>query len=196
MNREQYSSTFDAGLSISGSFAVPPPGSHGGSGRDEDFQKLLARIAAKAGERSGSRALIQFFCNAAREFFKVTGVYFWRCELADELVGEQADGKLVERFIGMRLGPEQSVVTASAVRQRRTMWANHVEPGAFPAAKEFDVRSLMAAPLLVFNEVIGAVTFLHDSDDNFFSDELAAKATILAGQLGTLLEAEKEHSHE
>src|SRR5438309_10065463 len=47
----------------------------------------------------------------------------------------------------------------------------------------------MAAPLVVFNEVIGATTFLHDSDENFFNEDLAAKATILAGQLGSLLEA-------
>jgi two-component system NtrC family sensor kinase len=47
----------------------------------------------------------------------------------------------------------------------------------------------MAAPLVVFDEVIGAVTFLHDSDDGFFNEDLAAKATILAGQLGSLLEA-------
>ena len=150
---------------------------------------MLARIAAKAGERSGSRALIQLFCEGTREFFKVPGVYFWRCQLADELVGEQADGKLAERFIGMRLRPEQSVVTAAAVRQRRTMFANHVEPATFPATKEFEARSLMAAPLLVFNEVMGAVTFLHDADDNFFSEDMTAKATILAGQLGSLLEA-------
>ena len=39
------------------------------------------------------------------------------------------------------------------------------------------------------NEVIGAVTFLHDSIDDFFNEDLAAKATILAGQLGSLLEA-------
>jgi two-component system NtrC family sensor kinase len=47
----------------------------------------------------------------------------------------------------------------------------------------------MAAPLVVFDEVIGAVTFLHDSEDEFFNEDLAAKATILAGQLGGLLEA-------
>src|SRR6202040_1455591 len=47
----------------------------------------------------------------------------------------------------------------------------------------------MAAPLVVFDEVIGAVTFLHDSEDEFFNEDLAAKATILAGQLGSLLEA-------
>jgi PAS domain S-box-containing protein len=47
----------------------------------------------------------------------------------------------------------------------------------------------MAAPLVVFEEVIGAVTYLHDSDEEFFDENMAAKATILAGQLGSVLEA-------
>jgi two-component system NtrC family sensor kinase len=47
----------------------------------------------------------------------------------------------------------------------------------------------MAAPLVVFDEVIGALTFLHDSEEEFFDEDLSAKATILAGQLGSLLEA-------
>jgi two-component system NtrC family sensor kinase len=160
-------------------------------GSDEDFQKLLLRIAALAGGRSDSTTLIRLFCRATREFFKVSGVYFWRCQSADELVGEQADGKLSDRFFGMRLLSDQSAVTAEAVRQRRTIFANGVRSQAFSAAFEFEARSLMAAPLMVFNEVIGAVTFLHDSNDDFFGDDLAAKATILAGQLGTLLEASR-----
>jgi two-component system NtrC family sensor kinase len=89
----------------------------------------------------------------------------------------------------MQLGPNQSTVTAEAVRQRRTIFANHVPPERFPLAREFGALSLLAAPLVVSNEVIGAATFLHDSDASFFNEDLAAKATILAGQLGSLLEA-------
>jgi PAS domain S-box-containing protein len=189
VNREPYSSSFGAAFSISGGSPVIPPESSFATGSDESFQKLLLRIAGKAGERCGAHSLIRFFCQTTREFFQVSGVYFWRCHFADELVGEQADGKLAERFAGIRLRPDQSAVTAEAVRQRRTIFANHVKSAAFPAAMEFEARSLMAAPLMVFNEVIGAVTFLHDSNPEFFNDDLAAKATILAGQLGSLLEA-------
>ncbi|MGB0007364.1 MAG: PAS domain-containing protein [Candidatus Sulfotelmatobacter sp.] len=123
-----------------------------------------------------------------REFFQCSGVYFWRRQTGDELVGEQADGKLAERFIGLHLLPQQSAVTADAVRLRRTLFANHVQ-SSVPALQEFGARSLMAAPLVVFDEVIGALTFLHDSEDEFFEEDLSAKATILAGQLGSLLEA-------
>jgi len=157
---------------------------------DEAFQNLLLRIAAKAAGRSDAASLIQLFCHATREFFHVSGVYFWRRHAGDELVGEQADGKMAENFIGMRLLPQQSAVTAEAVRTRRTTFVNRIPATpAFPTAHQFEARSLMAAPLVVFDEVIGAATFLHDSEEGFFNDDLAAKATILAGQLGSLLEA-------
>jgi two-component system NtrC family sensor kinase len=188
VNTEADSSNFGAGLSISGGSPIIPPETSFAPGSDEGFQKLLVRIASKAGERPGAHSLIQFFCQATREFLQVSGTYFWRCNFADELVGEQADGKLADRFIGIRLRPDQSAVTAEAVRQRRTIVANHVNSAAFTAATEFEARSLMAAPVMVFNEVIGAATFLHDSSNDFFNENLAAKATILAGQLGSLLE--------
>ena len=157
---------------------------------DDSFQNLLLQIAAKAAERADAHSLIQFFCNAARQFFQVSGVYFWRLGANGELVGEQAAGKKSDDFIGMRLLPQQSAITAEAVRKRQTMFINRVEAGpALIAAREFAARSMMAAPLVVFDEVIGAATFLHDSSDDFFNDDLAAKATILAGQLGGLLEA-------
>ncbi len=191
MNQEHFSSIVGAALSISGGSALIPPENKFVPGSDEAFQKLLLRIAAKASERPDADALIRLFCQATREFFRVSGVYFWRCHFADELVGEQADGKLAEQFVGIRLRPDQSTVTSEAVRQRRTIFANHVNAANFPAAFEFEARSLLAAPLMVFNEVIGAVTFLHDSRDDFFSEDLAAKATILAGQLGSLLEASR-----
>lgn len=189
MNRESYSPSFGAAFSLPEGSPVIPPERSFAAGSDESFQKLLLRIAAKAGQRCSPQELIQFFCRATREFFQVSGVYFWRSQFADELVGEQADGKLADRFGGLRLRPDQSAVSAEAVRQRRTIFANHVQSGAFSAAAEFEARSLMAVPLMVFNEVIGALTFLHDSNEAFFSDDLAAQATIVAGQLGSLLEA-------
>ena len=157
---------------------------------DDAFQKLLLRIAANASERPSATSLIQFFCHATREFFQVSGVYFWRRHSGDELVGEQADGKLAERFIGIRLLPQQNANTAEAVRQRRTIVVDREQISqTIPALRQFESRSLMVAPLVVFDEVIGATTFLHDSEEGFFNDDLAAKATILAGQLGSLLEA-------
>jgi PAS domain S-box-containing protein len=157
---------------------------------DDAFQKLLLRIAAKAAERADPGSLIHLFCRASREFFQASGVYFWRRHSGDELVGEQADGKLAERFIGIRLLPQQGAVTTEAVRSRRTIFINQMKLSTtVPVLRQFEPRSLMAAPLVVFDEVIGAATFLHDSDEGFFNEDLAAKATILAGQLGSLLEA-------
>jgi PAS domain S-box-containing protein len=178
-----------AAVSFSGHNPVFSQGASFTPGSDEGFQRLLLRIAAAGNERSDAGGLIRLFCRSARDFFQVSGVYFWRCHAGDELRGEQADGKMAERFVGLRLRSGQSTVTAEAVRQRRTIFANHVNVAAFPLAGEFGARSMLAAPIVVFNEVIGAATFLHDSDPDFFNADFAAKATILAGQLGSLLEA-------
>ncbi|MFZ0318791.1 MAG: PAS domain S-box protein [Candidatus Sulfotelmatobacter sp.] len=169
--------------------STPSPGGRAHANFDDAFQNLLLLISAKAAQRSDVNSLIQLFCRITRDFFQCAGVYFWRRHAGDELVGEQADGKLAEHFPGLRLLPQQSAVTADAVRSRRTIFVNHAPPAVVPALQEFGARSLLAAPLVVFDEVIGAVTFLHDSDDDFFTADLAAKATILAGQLGSLLEA-------
>ncbi len=189
MNREDYSSVIGASIGTSGRSPLLPPAGGIAVGTDEDFQKLLLRIAALAGGRSDSNTLIRLFCHATREFFQASGVYFWRCQSVDEVVGEQADGKMEDRFIGMRMHVERSAVTFEAIRQRRTVFANHLHSPAYMLSSEFGAHSLLAAPLMVFNEVIGAVTFLHDSVDDFFNEDVAAKVTILAGQLGTLLEA-------
>ncbi len=189
MDREQVPLTTRDALNLLRGASPLPPGSNPARGSDDDFQKLLLRLAAKASERADAGSLIQFFCRATRQFFQVSGVYFWRRHAGEDLVGEQADGKLEDRFIGMHLRPQDSAVTAEAVHRRRTIFSNQVHSAMFPAAHQFEARSLMAAPLVVFNEVIGAATFLHDADENFFNEDLAAKATILAGQLGSLLEA-------
>jgi len=188
VDREPQLPSIGADVSPSVSSSIPPAEDRSFSASDDGLEKLLLRIVDKSGERADSSQLIQQFCRATREFFDLSGVYFWRCQAGDELVGEQADGKLAARFVGLRLRPLESAVTAEAVRQRRTIFANHLNT-AFPIAREFEARSLLAAPLLVSNEVIGAVTFLHDSHQEFFNDDLAAKATTLAGRLGSLLEA-------
>ena len=45
--------------------------------------------------------------------------------------------------------------------------------------------------MVVGNETIGAATFVHCTDPDFFNEDLAAKATILAGQIGSLLETSR-----
>jgi PAS domain S-box-containing protein len=160
--------------------------------RSEDaFQKLLLRFSEAAAVGTPSPALIQLFCRSTREFFQVDGAYFWRFATPEELVGAEADGLMAESFRGLRLKARDSAVAAEAVRQRKTVYINRVDPGRYQMAAEFRAQSMMAAPLIVSNEVIGAAVFLNASQPDFFTEDLAAKATILAGQLGSLLEANR-----
>ena len=158
---------------------------------DDAFQQLLLRFSEAAAQGTRAPALIRLFCQATRVFFHADGVYFWRRDSEDELVGAESDGLMAADFAGRRLKAPDSAVAMDAVRQRKTVYVNDPAPGRYPIADEFHAKSLMAAPLVVSNEIIGAVAFLQTSHRNYFNEDFAAKATILAGQLGNLLEASR-----
>src|SRR5579864_1100305 len=169
---------------------------------DDAFQKLLLRFSEAAAQGTRAPALIRLFCQATLGFFQVDGTYFWRCDSGEELVGAEADGWMANDFPGRRLKARENAIAVEAVRQRRTVYVNGPAPGRYSLDDEFHAKSLMAAPLVVSNEVIGAAVFLQASERDYFNDDLAAKATILAGQLGNLLEASRltdvsseEHRH-
>jgi PAS domain S-box-containing protein len=156
---------------------------------DEAFQRLLLQFSEAAAQGVEAPALIRLFCRATREFFQVSGTYFWRISSPEELVGAEADGLLEDRFRGLRLKISQTSIALEATRERKTVYANQLDSSRSELASMFHTVSAMAAPLVVSNEVVGAAVFSHATDPNFFNDDLAAKATILAGQLGSLLEA-------
>jgi PAS domain S-box-containing protein len=160
---------------------------------DDAFQRLLLKFSDAAAQGTPAQALIRLFCQATREFFQVDGAYYWQRVSADELVGAEADGVMADRFRGTRVKASQSsvAIAAEAIRQQKTVYENQLDPARYLMATEYRARSIMAAPLVVSHEAIGAAVFLHCSDADFFNPDLAAKATILAGQLGSLLEASR-----
>jgi len=128
------------------------------------FQKLLLDFSLAGSLHSTPESLIQLFLRSTREFFGVPGAYFWRKVAPDVLVGEEADGHAAEEFRGLRLKNDESAVTAEAIQSGRTLFVNDIDQQRYPMAKRFQVRSLMAAPLVVGGEAMGAVVFLHTSD--------------------------------
>jgi PAS domain S-box-containing protein len=161
------------------------------------FQDLLLKISATATEGAPASQLIQFFCEATRRFFQVDGSYFWKVISPTEFVGVEADGLMAEGFRGARLNSSESNAVADAVRSRKTEFGNQPN-SADEGVSSKRCKSLMAAPLVVSNEVIGVAVFVQQNESDYFDDDLAVKATILAGQLASLLEASQfsEHSRE
>ncbi len=191
MNREPVSSTSGSDVSQFGRNSGIISSQLPSSGSDGRFQDLLLRISAGATDRLQPEALIRLLCTGAREFFQVSGVYFWRAQSPTEFVGQQGEGEFSDRIEGLRLHPQLMALVTEAVRTHRSVFANHIAPPEFPGGHQFEARAFMAAPLVVFNETIGVLTFLHDSDPDFFTPDMAAKVTILTGQLSTLLEASR-----
>ncbi len=106
-------------------------------------------------------------------------------------MGVAAEGHMAEGFPGTALKADESAVAAESVRRRRTLYVNQPDPSRYPLAGQYQAQSIMAAPLLVAGEAIGTTVFIHTSRADFFDEDFAAKATILAGHLGSLLEASR-----
>ena len=85
---------------------------HSDSPAEDSFQQLLLRLSSAAAAGSDSHALIRLFCQATREFFRVSGSYFWELLSADEMVGREASGFLEDRFPGTRAVDERDALVA------------------------------------------------------------------------------------
>src|SRR5215475_2960666 len=109
---------------------------------DEAFQRLLLRFSAAAAQGTDASALIRMFCRETREFFHVTGVYFWQSLSSDELVGAEADGRMADSFLGQRVKTSDSGVFGEAVRKRRTIFVNFLDPSRYPRVSQFQSRSM------------------------------------------------------
>src|SRR5437879_12922818 len=121
---------------------------------DEAFQKLLLQFSAAAAKGIEAPALIRLFCRATREFFRVDGTYFWSVASSSEMIGTEADGLQAESFRGKRLKASQSAVALEAVRLRKTVYVNRLDPAPSPLAGGVRARSLMAASVVGSMEVM------------------------------------------
>ncbi len=113
----------------------------------------------------------------------------WQLLPPDQLVGVEADGWRAEQFRGSRLRTYETAIANEAILKREAVFINELDASRYPMAAEFQARSMLAVPLILSNEALGAVVFLHNSDPGFFTRDHAAKGSILAAQLGSLLEA-------
>ncbi len=146
----------------------------------------LSHAAVQASEAG---QLIHAFCRQTRAFFGCRDVYFCRSTADGNLLVAEADGQQAEHFRGVRLSAEDSAVALEAVQKRTTIICHQVETARDPQLAAAHAASAMAVPLLVSGELIGVLTFVYGHSGSRFDDDGAAKATVLATQLGTALEA-------
>ncbi len=154
---------------------------------EDPFQRLLYELASATTQGGDPESLIQVFCRLTRRFFQVSGVYWWKLNSAGELVGVAADGTMVEQCKGRVVPPSSGALMQEAVLTRRPLYANDFRAERYEVARSFAIRSGMAVPLIVGGTVLGALTFVQDDQENFFNDDMATKATILAATLGSMM---------
>ena len=156
---------------------------------DDSFQKLLLTFTSAAAQALSSAEILKTFCRAAGGYFQVSGTYVWHLLPPDQMIGAAADGWMADRFQNTRLSADESAIASQAILSKKAVYFNAINPAHDAMAAEYDAKSMMAVPLLLSNEVIGAAVFLHTTEPHFFRPDDLAKASILAAQLGSFLEA-------
>ena len=162
---------------------------HADGSEDDSFQKLLLAFSNAAAKAKSSSEILKIFCRATRNHFQVSGTYVWHLLPPNQMIGVEADGWMAERFRDARLGEEESAIANEAIHKKKAVYFNAINTAHDPMAAEYAAKSMLAVPLMMSNEVIGAAVFLHNSDPHFFNPDHVAKASILAAQLGSFLEA-------
>src|SRR5690348_5436522 len=99
---------------------------------DESFQKLLLHVSEVASSGLEDSALIDMFCSSTREFFQVSGAYFWQIVGVGELVCTAASGVLATEIRGRRLRAPTPSIALDAVRSRRTVVVNYLDREKYP----------------------------------------------------------------
>jgi GAF domain-containing protein len=150
---------------------------------------LLLEFSTAAAKALSPAEILRLFCRTTRTYFGVSGAYIWHFFPPDQLVAEEADGWMADQFRNVRLKTNQSAIVVETIQKRKPILVNSVDTERYPMAREFQIRSLLAVPLLMFDGAIGATVFVHTTDAEFFNQDHLNKASILAAQLGSLLEA-------
>ena len=156
---------------------------------DDSFQKLLLEFSEAAAKAISSAELLKLFCQETRAYFQTSGCYVWRFLPPDQMQGIEADGWMAENFRGVRLKTADSAIAPEAIYGKKPVIRNDLDTTQYPLAAQFGARAMLAVPLILSNEVLGAAVFLHTSDPHIFNSDHLAKASILAAQLGGFLEA-------
>ncbi len=161
-----------------------------GARPEEAFHALLLAVA-EAAQGQTPAEFLSFCCKAARQYFQASGAYFWVIEPDDELLAIEADGHMAAEFRGTHLTSREAALATEAVRSRQAVFLADVDPQQYPRLGSFGARSALAVPLIVFGQTTGVLVLLHVEQPGFFGPDEAAKTSILAGQMGSLLEASR-----
>ena len=62
---------------------------------------------------------------------------------------------MADQFRNVRLKTNQSAIVVETIQKRKPILVNSVDRDRYPMARQFDIRSLLAVPLLMFDGAIG-----------------------------------------
>ena len=131
--------------------------SYPGGTEDDSFQNLLFEFSTAAAKDTSASDILKLFCQETRRYFQVSGAYVWQLLPPDQLVGAEADGWMAAEFRSAHMRTYETAIANEAIQRKQALFINNLDTSSYPMAAEFRVCSIMAVPLIISNEVLGAV---------------------------------------
>ena len=121
---------------------------------DDAFQHLLLKFSAAAAEGTPTAGTDPSFLPGHARILSSGWRLFLAARFRRRIGGSGSrwgDGRPISRDAAE--GQPKCGAAAEAIRQRKTVYENQLDPARYLMAAEYHARSIMAAPLVVGNEV-------------------------------------------
>jgi len=163
------------------------------------LMQLLNDITRASLEVTDFRRTLQLLADRLGELLEADGAFITLWDEAEgRTIPAAAYGEFRETYPNMQLAPDENTLTASVLRENRTIPVEdvHNTPYMNPSlASDVPTRSVLALPLVAHDKKIGAALITFDQHHKFTTEEIssgeqAAQQIALTIYKATLLELE------
>lgn len=138
-------------------------------------------------------SILTLICTEALNAFQVDSVFLWMVNEQENIAGVAGAGKNVNRFIGMELPlTDAKSLSARVIHNQRAAFINNVSQNLdrvyTGAVEDFDAQAIIAVPLLIGNQSMGAITMIDCKNPRRFDVQDQISITLLANQAALAIE--------
>ena len=127
------------------------------------LSETLGRVSLAISGELDLRNLLDLICRESTQVFDTQAAYLWLVEDQD-LVGFAAHGQGAEKFIGMRYSLQDPILLGARIARERTPMlindAPHSDQVDQKLIKLFDIQSILGAPLIKGERVLGSLMII------------------------------------
>ena len=155
------------------------------------LQHFVVELATRFSSCAWLADRIDTYCRALRTYFDPSAVYYWEPGEGGALELAGSAGRAERATPAVRLTPELNPAAFEVLREGKARVFSGLLRPETARVWGFPARSVLAAPVASSGagEPAGLVALFHESNPQFFTEEMASHAAVIAAFAGAAFEA-------